>query len=172
MMTTTLTDLEAKVAAGDALTRDDAIRLMACPDLVAVGALGEQARRAMHGAQVTFGRVCVVSAGPLPATRGSAGEVRLIGRPASADDARARVRAAAPLASGVTLTAFSLADLLDVAGGDHLALAALSAALRGDGLHAVAEVPLDLLGDTDNAVEVVRAVTHGGLGAWRATNDR
>jgi aminodeoxyfutalosine synthase len=33
----------------------------------------------------------------------------------------------------------------------------------------VAEVPLDALGDTENAIEVVRAVLHGGLGAWRAT---
>jgi aminodeoxyfutalosine synthase len=41
--------------------------------------------------------------------------------------------------------------------------------LRADGLEAVAEVPLDAIGDTENAIEVVRAVQHGGLGAWRAT---
>jgi aminodeoxyfutalosine synthase len=41
--------------------------------------------------------------------------------------------------------------------------------LREDGLEAVAEVPLDALGDTENTIEVVRAVLHGGLGAWRAT---
>jgi hypothetical protein len=62
--------------------------------------------------------------------------------------------------------------MLELVGGDHLALAEVSAALRQHGLEAVAEIPLDRLGDTENAIEVVRAVTHGGLGAWRATVDR
>jgi aminodeoxyfutalosine synthase len=79
------------------------------------------------------------------------------------------VRAARPLAEGVVLTGFSLADLLHLAGGDHLALADLAAALRADGLDAVAETPIDALGDTENVVEVLRAIRHGGLAAWRAT---
>jgi aminodeoxyfutalosine synthase len=41
--------------------------------------------------------------------------------------------------------------------------------LRDDGLDAIAEIPIDGLGDTENAVEVVRAIQYGGLGAWRAT---
>ena len=56
-----------------------------------------------------------------------------------------------------------------LAGSDHLALADLAKALRADGLEAVAEVPLDGLGDTENVIEVVRAIRHGGLLAWRAT---
>jgi aminodeoxyfutalosine synthase len=53
-----------------------------------------------------------------------------------------------------------------------LALADIAKALKADGLEAVAEAPLDELGDTDNAIEVVRAVRHGGLQAWRATVTR
>jgi aminodeoxyfutalosine synthase len=127
------------------------------------------ARKAMHGNRVTYGRVCELGAAVAPADRGEAGEVRLVGLPASIDEARARVRSAARIAAGVPLTGFDLADLVEVAGGDHMALADFARALAQDGLEAVAEVPIDRLGDTDNATEVVRAVVHGGLGAWRAT---
>jgi aminodeoxyfutalosine synthase len=167
-----LQDLEARATAGEAFPRADAERVMACADLVSIGVLGEAARKAIRGNRVTFGRVCLVPPGAAPADRGQAGEVRLTGTPASAEDARARVRSAVALAAGVPLTGFSLADLLDLAGGDHLALLDLARALRADGLEAVAEVPIDRLGDSENAVEVMRAVTRGGLGAWRAVIDQ
>lgn len=146
--------------------------MLASPDLVGVGLLGELARRAGSGDQVTFGRVCVLTGFDEPADPGHAGEVRLARRPPSINDARERVRAAKRLAGGIPLTGFSLADLLGLAGSDHLALADLAKALRADGLDAVAEAPLDELGDTDNAIEVVRAVRHGGLESWRATISR
>jgi hypothetical protein len=167
-----LIDIEAKVAKGEALTRQDAERVLGCPDLPAVGSLGEASRQARSGDRVTYGRVLTLAPGAQPDGRGEAVEVRLAGSPASIDEACARVSAAAPLAAGATLTGFSLGDLLELVGGDHLALAEVSAALRQHGLEAVAEIPLDRLGDTENAIEVVRAVIHGGLGAWRATVDR
>jgi len=168
---TGLADLEPIVAAGRALTPQESARVAACPDLVSVGTLGEAARRSIHGARVTYGRVCVVGPGDRPTSRGEAGEVRLIGVPASRDEARARVREAVPLAAGAPLSAFSLADLVEQVGGDHMALAELAAVLASDGLDAVAEVPVDRLGDLENAIEVVRAVRHGGLQTWRATID-
>jgi aminodeoxyfutalosine synthase len=167
-----LVDLESKVAAGEALSREEAERVLKCPDLPGVGMLGEMARKARSGDRVTYGRVLVVAPGAQFEGGGEAGEVRLVGRPASIDEACERVAIAVPLAAGATLTGFSLGDLLDLVGGDHLALAELAAALRQNGLAAIAEVPVDRLGDTENAVEVVRAVLHGGLGAWRATVDR
>jgi aminodeoxyfutalosine synthase len=167
-----LLDIEAKVARREPLTREDAERVLHCPDLPAVGGLGEAARQARSGDRVTYGRVLTLATGALPEARSEAVEVRLIGTPSSIEEACARVSAAAPLATGATLTGFSLADLLDLVGSDHLALAELAALLRQNGLEAVAEIPLDRLGDTDNAIEVVRAAMHGGLGAWRATVDR
>jgi aminodeoxyfutalosine synthase len=167
---TTLTDLESTVAAGRALTRAEAERVAACPDLVSVGLLGELARHAHHGDRVTFGQVCETAQDTVvPETRGQAGEVRLTGKPASIAAAEARVRGAAALAAGGPLTGFSLADLLDLAGGDHMALMDLSRKLAAAGLDAVAETPLDRLEDV---AEVVRAARHGGLGVWRVTVDR
>jgi hypothetical protein len=170
--TDTLSDLEKKASAGEALTRDEAERVLKWPALPEIGMLGEAARKARAGDRVTYGRVLTVAAGDSPAGRAEAVEVRLTGAPASVEDACQRVKTAAAIAAGATLTAYSLADLLDLVGSDHLALADLAAALRANGLDAVAEVPLDRLGDTDNAVEVVRAVLHGGLGSWRATVDQ
>ena len=166
-----LQDLEARAAGTESFSRTDAERVMACPDLVTVGVLGETARKAARGDRVTFGRVCSIGPGPLPAECGDAGEVRLEGSPASVDDARARVRQAVPLAAGAVLTGFSLADLVALAGGDHLAVVDLARALRADGLEATA-LPLDQLGDTENTIEVVRAATRGGLGVWRAIIER
>jgi hypothetical protein len=88
--------------------------------------------------------------------------VRLVGAPQSIDDARARVRAAALRWPGVPLTGFSLADLMQLVQGDHLALADLALALSREGLEAVADVPLDDLDDTEQAAEVILAVTTAG----------
>jgi len=171
---TPLADLEAKVAEGEALTNADALRVLACRDLVSVGMLGESARKATHGDRVTYGRVAIVNGGAAAAggDYGEAGEVRIIGKPTSLEEAQAWVRAAKSIATDVPLTGFSLGDLLDLVTGDHLALADAATMLVANGLDGVAEVPLDRLGDTENAIEVVRAVQHGGLGTWRATIDR
>ena len=160
-----LADLEARAARGDAFTRADAERLMRCQDLVSIGALGEAARKAAHGDRVTFGRVCVADAA-LQAERGDAGEVRLEGAPAAVDELRARVRAARAFAGDVPLTGFTLAELLQLAGGDHFALVDLARALASDGLESTT-LPLDRF-ETEPAVEVVRAAGRGGLGVWRA----
>jgi aminodeoxyfutalosine synthase len=166
------TDLEQKALRGEAFTRTEAEQVMASADLVRVGVLGESARKARHGNRVTFGRVSVLQPGSETTNWGDAGEVRLAGKPSSVAEARERVRAAVALAPGVPLTGFSAADLLELAAGDHLALVDIATTLKREGLESLAEVPLDLLGDTENVIEVVRAIRHGGLGAWRATISR
>src|SRR5579862_95173 len=170
--THTLADLEAAVAEGRPVTRDDAARIAQCADLISVGILGETARKAIRGDRVTFGRVLEIAGDSLPVDRGEAGEIRLTGRPESADAARARVRHAREWAGGVPLTGFSLGDLLELVGYDDMALADLSRALAGDGLLAVAEAPIDRIGELEQAAEVVRVVRHSGLQVWRATIDR
>jgi aminodeoxyfutalosine synthase len=168
---TNVLDLEAKARAGEPFTRADAERLLAAPNLIDVGAVAEAGRRATSGDTVTYGRV--VGVGHKPWDAGQAGEVRIVGVPESVEDAYEWVRAVGEaVPPGVPFTAFSLGDLAALVSGDHLALSALADALREGGLEAVAEVPIDALGDTDNAVEIVRAVRHGGLGAWRATIGR
>ena len=162
-----LSDLESKAATGVALTRAEADRVVACPDLVSVGVLGAMARKAKHGARVTYGRVAIINGGALPAERGECGEVRLVGTPVSSEEAMAWTRAASVFAKGAMLTGFSLSDLVALAGNDHLVLADLAKALHASGLQAIADVPVDQLGDDPG--EVVRAVLHGGLRAPRAT---
>lgn len=168
-MVTRADEFDALVRSGEALSRAQAEAVLASPDLVGVGLLGELARKSVTGDVVTFCRVREVKDGDTAAGPDHAGEVRLTGAPSSIEEARARVRAAVGVAGSLPVTGFSLADLLALAGRDHLALADLAKALRADGLDAVAEVPLDGLGDTENAVEVVRATLHGGLQCRRAT---
>src|SRR5262245_36543534 len=166
---TVLTDLEDKARSGQPFSREDGQRSLASADLIGIGALGELVRKALHGNRVTFCRVCHLAAGQPLTNRGDAGEVRLTGVPRSADEAIEYVREAAREAGDVPLTGFSAADLLQLAGGDHLALADLALGLKSGGLESVADVPLDGLGDVENVVEVLRALARGGLAAWRAT---
>ena len=166
-----LGDLEDRLAQGDRMQRGDAERVLRCPDLVSVGVVGEQARRALTGARITFGRVLEVQ-DRLPSTPGAAGEIRLVGAPGSAEAARARVRAAVAWAGDQPVTGFALADLAALGGGDTAKLAALAADLASDGLVAVAEVVLDHAVSDAALIEQLQAVLSGGLGAWRATVDQ
>jgi len=162
-----LSDLESKAGGGGGWPRGGGDRGAAGPDRGRVGVLGAMARKAKHGARVTYGRVAIVDAGVVPAECGEAGEVRLTGLPASADEAVRWTRVAAEFGQGALVTGFSLADLAVLAGNDHLVLADLAKTLSASGLSGVAEVAVDQLGD--DPAELVRAVVHGGLTAYRAT---
>ncbi len=172
-MTTThvLGDLEQRLAGGGQGTRVDAERVFRCPDLVSVGVAGEAARRARTGSRVTFGRVLEVSA-VLPASPGDAGEIRLVGAPASIEEARARVRAAVAWAGERCVTGFTAADLAALCGGNRERLARLAADLAADGLVAVSEVAVDAAASDDELISQVQAIVAGGLGAWRLTVHR
>ena len=49
-------EIDARLAAGERLTRDDALALLRSDDLLAVGALADRARRQRHGDRVVFVR--------------------------------------------------------------------------------------------------------------------
>jgi len=168
-VTPSVSAFESIVAAGTPLTRAQAEALLADPDLVSVGMLGEQARIAATGNRVAYGRVLEIADGGSFEGSEEAGEIRIVATPSSPEDALSKASAASKLSAGRVLTGFSLATLLDLSGGDHLALSDLARALRRAGLEAVAEAPLDRLGDTENTIEVVRAALHGGLAVRRAT---
>ena len=163
-------------------TTSKAEALLATSNLIDVGVQGDDVRRRMHGARTTFVRVFEVhvdatdapvparprSADPVGLAAGlSAGEVRIVGRPASEAAATGAVRAAGALADGAPLTGFSLADLYALA-PDPDALAELCSRLHDAGLEAIADTPLDsnLLEDVPTAV---RAARDAGLGVWRLT---
>ncbi len=168
--TNNLIDLEPKVAAGKPLTHAEALRVLACTDLVSVGILAEQARRRATGDRVTFLRVVEVPAGVAPADRGDAGEVRVTGVPASLDEARRWVSDAVRFAAGVPVSAFSSADLLEVS-GSVASLDEWARELRAAGLDAIAETPIDRFDSADRIAAVLRAFDSAGIGAWRLTVD-
>jgi CofH/MqnC C-terminal region len=147
----------------------EAMAILAEPNVIAVGARGDEERRRRHGLKTTFGRVFEIHVDAVPAAlpaSASAGEIRMMGKPASVAAAVAAVKAARALAGKTPLTAFSLADLLEIAGGSADSLTDLAGRLASAGLEIVAETPIDALPD---AIAAVRAARSGGLQVLRLT---
>jgi hypothetical protein len=130
-----LVEMVTTAVAAGAVPDEAALRaLAATTDVLALGALADDRRRARHGQEATFARVheldVATRADWMPAPD-AAGEVRLAGRPASLDEAVAAVRQAAALAGGRVVRGFWLADLVGLGAG-------AAEALRAAGLDEVA----------------------------------
>ena len=152
-----------------AVNETEALAILAEPNVIAVGARGDEERRRRHGVKTTFVRVFEIHVEAVPASLpsgASAGEIRLMGKPASVAAAVAAVKAARALAGTIPLTAFSLADLSDLVDGSAASLTDLAGRLAAAGLEIVAEAPVDALVDP---VGAVRAVRDGGLQVPRLT---
>jgi hypothetical protein len=159
---------------------DEAHAILADRNLIAVGARGDDERRRRHGRRTTFVRVFEVHTDALQladARSGQAmqellppsaapGEIRVIGKPATVEAAVAAVKAALALAGSTPVTAYSLAGLLELAGGTLPALTDLAARLAAAGLEIVADAPIDQLPD---AAAAIRAARDGGLQVPRLT---
>ena len=131
--------------------------LAASHDIISIGAAADDRRRALHGARTTYVRVADVSATPGEAVEvpEAAGEVRIVGIPASSAAAVTRVREVCAAARGIPVSGYSLADLEALAGAEQQPLRALLESLRAAGLELVAEAPLDRLRDARAAIEEV-----------------
>ena len=152
-----------------AVNENEALAILAEPNVIAVGARGDEERRRRHGVKTTFVRVFEIHVEAVPASLpsgASAGEIRLMGKPASVAAAVAAVKAVRALAGTIPLTAFSLADLADLVDGSAASLTDLAGRLAAAGLEIVAEAPVDALADP---VGAVRAVRDGGLLVPRLT---
>ena len=148
---------------------EDAQAILADRNVIAVGARGDDERRRRHGSTTTFVRVLEVHTNAVPASLpagASAGEIRLVGQPSSVAAALASVKTARALSGDTPLTGYSLADLLELAGGDLSSLSDLAGRLEAAGLTMVSETPVDQL---PNAVEAIRAARLGGLDVARLT---
>lgn len=142
--------------------------LATSPDIITLGMLADNARRLRHGARTTFVRVAdvpVESAGTVSPPP-SAGEIRVVGAPATRDAAVARVKAVADAARGVAVSAFSLADLEQLAARQQVTLRSILEELRAAGLDLVAEAPIDRLQDPRRSIEEVNIA---GLALARLT---
>src|SRR5207247_9335538 len=106
--------------AGMTVSDTELASLAASPDIISTGMVADEARRRRHGVRTTFVRVADLPvAARSNAHNGAslpplAGEIRIIGTPASRAAAVARVAEVAALISAardVPLSGFSLADL-------------------------------------------------------------
>jgi hypothetical protein len=112
------------------------------------------------GDEVTYVRVVEHKVGdPLPdAWPATAGEIRLLGVPPTAEAAIAKAWAAVERANGIPVTAWALADLVALA-KDLDGLGTLARGLREAGVAGLADVRLDLVEDP-----AVQWVVDAGLG--------
>jgi aminodeoxyfutalosine synthase len=126
-------------------------------DIISLGMLADEVRRRRHGTRTTFVRVADVAAdtGAPIAIPTSAGEARIIGVPTTRAGAVACVARVAGAAHGAAVSAYSLADLEQLAARDGSTLRALLEELRAAGLELVAEAPVDLLQDERRSIEEV-----------------
>ncbi len=143
-----------RAKAGEILTAAELDEL-ATVDLLTLGMLADEVRRARFGDAVTFTRVLDLSSGA-DAAGVSGVEIRIAKLPGTLDEAEAVVAEARVLAGPQRLTAFSLADIVDRHWGE---LAKVLARLKHAGLNAIAECPVDRIAD----VSVIQAAEAAGV---------
>ena len=169
-----------KIEAGAAFDDADWQALTGGHDLIALGMAADATRGRRHGDRTTFVQVVPVSvsAPALPDPMvGDAGEVRLTGRPETAEAAVAAVRALTERAGGVPVTGFAYGDLDALCGRDPRRLGALLVELREAGLARLTSLAADGVADPEPVLEVlgasgsfVSSLTLGGASgrdAWR-----
>jgi aminodeoxyfutalosine synthase len=148
----------------------DLTALASSQDIISLGVAADEERRRRHGATTTFVRVADVTAAPgavidVPA---GAGEIRIVGTPASGAAAVARVAEVAARAAGRPVSGFLLSDLEGLSAKEQTPLRGLLEALKAAGLDLVAEARFDLLRDPRMAIEEVNI---SGLALARLTVD-
>lgn len=147
---------------------DDITSLAASHDIIDLGMRADAVRREKHGNRTTFARVAIVDAtpgGPLAWPHG-AGEIRIVGIPATRANAVTRVRELAAAAGGVPVSGFALSDLEVLAAQEKVTLREVLEDLRAAGLELVAEAPFDKLQDARRSIEEVNI---SGLALARLT---
>jgi aminodeoxyfutalosine synthase len=151
-----------------AVTDAEISSLAATHDIIAIGMEADAVRREKHGNKTTFIRVATVDVAPGAemAWPAGAGEIRIAGVPPTPAAAAARVREVVERAKGTPVSAFSLADLEQLAIREKLTLRAILEDLRAVGLDLVAEAPFDELQDARRSIEEVNIA---GLALARLT---
>ncbi len=140
------------------VSETEIVSLAASHDIISLGMLADEVRRARHGVRTTYVRVANVDASgaEAPACPAGAGEIRIVGVPADRAAAVARVREVVAVAGTRTpVSGFSLADLEQLAAREQITVRAILEELRAAGLELVAEAPFDLLQDPRRSIEEV-----------------
>lgn len=146
-----------RLAAGGRLSASHVSELAATPDVLPLGMLADTVRRRLHGTAATFLRVAACRYDQsfadtvLPAAR----EVCVTGSPETLDVARTAVETARRVAGNRVVSGFSWTDIQRL-GGEGREAHVLDV-LKSAGLDAVADVPLDAVGDIRGAVRTLKA---------------
>jgi len=151
----TFDTLSEHVSAGERLSDADLLELSRAPDILQIGMLADVVRRRLNGTRVTYLRVvshpwdqATVESMP-PAAR----EVRLTGTPASLGVALTAIERTRVSAGDRTVSGFSWGDVVRLASSDGTSVASVLSRLRGAGLDALVDVPLDSEGGVEAALE-------------------
>jgi hypothetical protein len=151
-----------RARAGEALTVAE-IDELGSSDILSLGMLADEVRRARVGASVTYSRVIELVEGD-PGVLGVAGasgasgaEIRIAALPKTLDETEGLIAEAKMLAGSQLLTGFSLADIADRHWGK---LSDVLKRLKRAGLDAIATAPVDLLRD---AADDLGACVDAGL---------
>ena len=137
-----------RARAGEALTAAE-IDELGTADILSLGMLADEVRRARVGDSVTYSRVLELASGASGASSASGAEVRISELPATLDETEALISEARILAGAQLLTGFSLAEIADRHWGK---LADVLKRLKRAGLDAIAEAPIDRLHDAEDAL--------------------
>ena len=140
------------VNAGTRMSAADITELASTPDILQLGMLADASRRRLHGARVTYVRVasCDFDKSFSEAVPPAAREVRITGAPPTLAVALSAVASARAVAGERAVSGFSWLDVERLAEGR---MARALGELRGKGLDALGEIPMDRVGDLDAAVE-------------------
>src|SRR5512137_2226954 len=161
-----------RLAAGAALGEEDVAALASTTDILTLGMLADEARRKRHGASTTFVRVADVElpgAGAPIVIPPLAREVRVRAQAAALASRLSALHEIVKAAGKVPVTACSLADLERYARETGKPLIGILRGIRGTGVAAIAEAPVDDLADAESALDAVR---EAGLGLARLTVER
>lgn len=137
-----------RARAGESLSIAE-IDELGASDVLSLGMLADEVRRARVGDAVTFGRVLEMP-GPPGASTAQGAELRLSALPATLDETEGLIAEARMLAGPQLLTGFSLADIADRHWGK---LADVLKRLKRAGLNAIVEAPIDRLLDAEEALK-------------------
>jgi aminodeoxyfutalosine synthase len=134
-----------RVSAGERLSPEDIRDLATTPDILQLGMLADALRRRLHGTRVTFVRVtsCALDKSFADAVPPAAREIRITGAPDTLGVAVSAVASAKAVAGVRAVSAFCWADIERLGAGERRGVPHVLQELRGAGLDALAELPLD-----------------------------
>jgi hypothetical protein len=167
----TFDHLIERVTAGELLAAPEIADLAAAPDILPLGMLADAVRRRLHGTQVTYLRVasCAFDQSFADTIPPAAREVRITGSPGTLNVAVTAVEGAKAVAGDRAVSGFSWGDVDRVALAAGVPVSRALETLRGAGLEALGDVPLDAVAD---AARVVDSLAGAGFRQLRLTIEK